>query len=102
MNLPDKVITQVFRSPKEDGMYLYVKKDEGLSRVPEELLKRFGTPQAAMVLVLTPEKKLARASAAKVIENLESQGYYLQLPPLGELDGDMRLMRAQNTKLAGH
>jgi uncharacterized protein YcgL (UPF0745 family) len=91
MNLPDKIITQIFRSPKEEGMYLYVKKDEGLS-----------TPQPAMVLVLTPEKKLARASAEKVIESLESRGYYLQLPPLDELDSDMLKLRTHNSKLAGH
>lgn len=102
MNLPDKIITQIFRSPKEEGMYLYVKKDEGLSRVPEELLTRFGTPQPAMVLVLMPEKKLARASAEKVIESLESRGYYLQLPPLDELDSDMLKLRTHNSKLAGH
>lgn len=34
-----------------------------------------------MVLVLTPEKKLARASVEKVIESIENQGFYLQMPP---------------------
>ncbi len=94
-----KVITEIFRSPREEGMYLYVKKDEGLSRVPEALLQRFGKPQSAMVLVLTPDKALARASADKVLESLESQGYYLQLPPLGDMDDAMRQVRAHNSKM---
>ncbi|MFB3105055.1 MAG: YcgL domain-containing protein, partial [Pseudomonadales bacterium] len=34
----------IYRSSKRDGMYLYVDRDELLSRVPEELLKRFGRP----------------------------------------------------------
>ena len=96
-----KIISEIYRSSKEEGMYLYVKKEEGLSRVPEALLQRFGKPQQAMVLVLTPEKKLARASAAKVIESLENHGYYLQLPPTLGHDDEMQQMRILNSKLSG-
>jgi uncharacterized protein YcgL (UPF0745 family) len=96
-----KVICQVFRSPKEEGMYLYVQKDEGLSRVPDDLLKLFGKPQPAMVLLLTPEKKLARVSVEKVVESLTTQGFYLQLPPRTEQDNEMSQIRALNTKLSG-
>ncbi len=96
-----KIISEIYRSPKEEGMYLYVRKDEGLSRVPEALLQRFGKPQQAMVLVLTPEKKLARAAVEKVIESLETQGYYLQLPPLNEITDEMRQVRTHNSKLSG-
>lgn len=96
-----KIICQIYRSPKEEGMYLYVKKEEGVSKVPEELLKLFGTPQPAMVLLLTPEKKLARVSVEKVADALESQGYYLQLPPRNEQDPEMLAMRSKNSKLSG-
>ncbi len=96
-----KVICQIFRSPKEEGMYLYVKKEEGLTKVPEELLALFGKPLSAMVLLLTPEKKLARVSVEKVVESLESKGYYLQLPPRNEQDPEMSKMRAFNSKLSG-
>jgi uncharacterized protein len=96
-----KVICQIFRSPKEEGMYLYVKKDEGITKVPEELLKLFGKPLPAMVLLLTPEKKLARVSVEKVVESLETQGYYLQLPPRNGQDPEMAQMRAFNSKLSG-
>ena len=96
-----KVICQIYRSAKEEGMYLYVLKEEGLSRVPEELLKLFGKPQPAMVLLLTPEKKLARVSVAKVIESLTEQGFYLQMPPRDQQDAEMAQMRAHNSKLSG-
>lgn len=82
-------------------MYLYVKKDEGLRRVPEELLTLFGKPQQAMVLLLTPGKKLANASVEKVAESLEEKGFYLQLPPRDARDPEMERMRALNSKLAG-
>jgi len=96
-----KIICQIYRSPKEEGMYLYVKKEEGLTRVPEELLALFGKPQAAMVILLTPDKKLARVSVEKVAENLGSQGYYLQMPPRNEQDPEMQDIRAKNSKLSG-
>lgn len=98
----NNIICQIFRSPKEEGMYLYVKKEEGLGRVPEALLTLFGKPQPAMVLLLTPDKKLARVSVEKVAESLESQGYYLQMPPRGEQDPEMAQMRALNSKLSGN
>lgn len=90
-----KVICDILRSPREEGMYLYVKREEGLERVPEALLKRFGRPQAAMTLVLTPERKLARVSAERVLECLEEPGYYLQLPPRPEVEADA-------TRIGGH
>lgn len=96
-----RIICQIYRSPNEDGMYLYVKKEEGLGRVPDELLKLFGAPQPAMVLLLSPDKKLARVSVEKVIESLHTQGFYLQMPPRNEQDEEMRKMRVHNDKLSG-
>ncbi|WP_062065175.1 YcgL domain-containing protein [Cellvibrio sp. OA-2007] len=96
-----KIICEIYRSPKEEGMYLYVKKEEGLTKVPEELLKIFGKPQQAMVLLLTPGKKLAHASVEKVAECLDEQGFYLQLPPRNERDPEAERLRALNSKLSG-
>jgi uncharacterized protein YcgL (UPF0745 family) len=97
-----KIICEIYRSPKEEGMYLYVKKEEGLTKVPEELLRVFGKPQQAMVLLLTPGKKLAHASVEKVAESLEAQGFYLQLPPRNDRDPEAERLRALNSKLSGH
>ncbi len=94
------VICQIYRSRREEGMYLYVKKSEGLASVPEALLQRFGPPEPAMVLKLTPEKKLARADVTRVLEALEEPGYYLQLPPLAEADAEMLALRQHNSKLS--
>lgn len=75
------LICTIYRSSKVEEMYLYVDKKEALARVPEGLLQRFGRPQPALTLVLSPARKLARADAAKVIEAIEKQGFYLQMPP---------------------
>lgn len=74
-------ICEVFRSPRREGMYLYVDKAEGLARVPEHLLTAFGTPESALVLHLKAEQKLARADATEVLDALEDPGFYLQMPP---------------------
>ncbi|MFC0710576.1 YcgL domain-containing protein [Azorhizophilus paspali] len=76
-----KCICSIYKSPRRREMYLYVAKKDALSRVPEGLLAAFGTPQHAFDLVLTPERRLAREDIHKVLENLEKQGYHLQMPP---------------------
>ncbi|MBB2495103.1 YcgL domain-containing protein [Aquipseudomonas ullengensis] len=76
-----KKICSIYRSPRKNEMYLYVLKSDELKRVPEALLAAFGAPQLAFSLVLTPEKPLAREDIHKVLENLENQGYHLQMPP---------------------
>ena len=96
-----KIISQIYRSKKEEGMYLYVKKEEGLTRVPDDLLKLFGKPEPAMVLVLTPEKKLAHAKIENVLVDLETKGFYLQLPPRDQVDQEAKQVRAKNSKLSG-
>jgi uncharacterized protein YcgL (UPF0745 family) len=92
-----KRLIEIFRSPREDGLYLYVDRQEGLSRVPEALLARFGKPESAMVLMLEPTRKLARANASTVLENIQEQGFYLQMPPLP--DSEMFAVRVNNQKL---
>lgn len=76
-----KVICSIYRSTKKADMYLYVEKREGLARVPEALIEVFGKPTGAMTLLITPTKKLARADAQKVLAEIRSKGYYLQMPP---------------------
>ncbi len=74
-------LCEIFRSPRKAEMYLYVDKAAGYADLPEALLKQFGEPESVMTLLLTPDKRLARADAAEVLAQIEAQGYYLQMPP---------------------
>lgn len=76
-----KLICSIYKSPKKDEMYLYVDKSEDLKRVPAALLEMFGRPMGAMTLLLTPEKKLARADVQQVMDCIREKGYFLQMPP---------------------
>lgn len=77
-----KRICAIYRSRRHPGMYLFVDKQEALSRVPEALLQRFGEAEFSMTLLLHPERPLARANAEKVLSEIAEQGFYLQLPPV--------------------
>ncbi len=92
-----KTICSVYRSPKKEGMYLYVAKTDDLRRVPEALMARFGQPQLAMTLVLTADKQLARVEAARVLESIEEKGFYLQMPPAPETH--MQDIHSKNAKM---
>ena len=74
-------VVEIFRSSRKQETYLYVDKARGLEDVPETLLAQLGEQVPAMVLHITPTRKLARADAALVLASIEKQGYYLQMPP---------------------
>ena len=93
-----KLLSDIYRSPRNEEMYLYVQKQDGLARVPEKLQELFGKPVHVTTLLITPERKLARADVGKVINALQDQGYYLQMPPV--VDDEMRVIAAQNSKLS--
>ncbi|NIG87610.1 YcgL domain-containing protein [Serratia symbiotica] len=71
----------IYSSTKRDKTYLYVEKKDDFSRVPQELMKNFGTPRLVMVPSLDERKKLASADSEKVKKSLRDEGDYLQFPP---------------------
>jgi uncharacterized protein YcgL (UPF0745 family) len=92
-----KKISTIYRSPKKEGMYLYVEKAEDLARVPDALLKQFGKPEQAMTLLLHADRVLARVDVKKVMAAIDEQGYFLQMPP--QPDTTMAKIHLLNTKM---
>jgi len=80
-------ICDVYKSVKQPEAYLYVDRVDGLTRVPDALLKKFANPTVALSFSLSEGKKFARTDAETVKSSLTEQGYYLQMPPVivGEL-----------------
>ncbi|WP_086931054.1 YcgL domain-containing protein [Agarilytica rhodophyticola] len=79
-----KKIVDIYRCKKKEGAYIYLAKGSSIDELPQALLEQTGKLELAMTMLLTPEKKLARADVAKVLESLDSQGFYLQMPPAPE------------------
>ena len=70
----------VYKSIKKDETYVFIPATTSLSELPEELLKVLGQAEMVMTLKLTPEKKMARGTAAEVMKSVEKQGFHLQMP----------------------
>ena len=81
MNTAEKVLCDIYKTDKKQEMYLYVARQDGLERLPEPLLQQFGTPILVTTMVLTENKKLARADVRQVMADIASKGFYLQLSP---------------------
>ncbi|ASJ96592.1 MULTISPECIES: YcgL domain-containing protein [Shewanella] len=75
------MICAVYKSRIKADCYLFVEKRNDFERVPEPLMKMFGTPELVMILPLNKRSQLALADIEKVKVELADKGYYLQLPP---------------------
>ena len=72
---------KIFKTNKRDEMYLYVKENMEYESLPESLRQLFGPAIEVMELVLSRDRQLAREDVNQVIDKLEMDGFYLQLPP---------------------
>lgn len=61
--------------------------------IPAELLGMLGETAPVMTLDLSPDRPLAQENVVKVIANLESEGYHLQLPPKEDPSGWLDLKK---------
>lgn len=92
-----KYICDIYSSPKDSEMFVYVRKSEGLSKLPQKLLEMFGKPRHVMTILLRDGRKLARVDVEKVKAAIDDHGYFLQLPP--PKDSYMTEINHHNSKL---
>jgi len=93
--IPKPCLISVYKSKKKDEMYLFVAKQQGFSQLPDSLLKVYGQPEPVFDLLLTPAKKLARADAVEVLNEINEQGFYLQMPPADNEVADLVKLKEQ-------
>jgi len=74
------MICYVYRSNRKRDTYLYLTQKDDFSQIPETVMNIFGPPEYSLSFDLHPEKKLAQADPVEVINKLEADGFYLQLP----------------------
>jgi len=72
----------IYKSLKKTDMYLYLREDAPFESLPAALLGLFGRAEEVMRLELSSARRLVREDVVVVIENLTTQGYHLQLPPV--------------------
>ena len=71
----------VYKSARKPDTYLYLTDHGEFQNLPGELQQIFGAPERVMRLELSQTSRLARVDASAVIQELEENGYFLQLPP---------------------
>ena len=74
-----RMFCHIYRSNRKVDTYLYLADKDDFSILPEEMLKIFGDPEFSFSFELSKDKKLVMEDAGEVLNNLESQGYHLQL-----------------------
>lgn len=100
-----QLLCEVYRCSKKEGMYVYVEKSQNegdvIDTLPDSLKQTSGRMELAMTLILTPDKKLARANASDVINAVRDQGFYLQMPPVmsAEAQATSNAINEANNKL---
>jgi uncharacterized protein YcgL (UPF0745 family) len=75
------VLCAIYKSSKKQETYLYVPGRDDFSKVPETLMKTFGSPVFLMIMPLKKDREMARIDINKLRKELKIKGFYLQLPP---------------------
>lgn len=73
------MLCHIYRSNHKLDTYLYLVEKDDFSVIPADLLRVFGIPEFSFSFDLTRGRELAREDSGEVLENLENQGYHLQL-----------------------
>ena len=77
----------VYRSERKNDTYVYMKVGVEMTELPESVTQFMGDLTQVLEVDLS-KKKLAHADVKQVMAAIETQGFYLQLPP--EIDDVMR------------
>lgn len=71
----------VYRSRRMPDTYIYIKQSASIEDLPEGLAQKFRNPEPFLEIELHAKRYLQQADPIKVMTAIETQGYYLQLPP---------------------
>ena len=71
----------IYRSKFKKGMYIYLGEKDHFEAIPSDLRKKLGTLEFTFSMTITESKKLVRIDAKQVMQQLEKDGFYLQMPP---------------------
>ena len=83
---------EIYKSSKKDEMYLYVarvntpedqQQADVLTVLPEPMRLAFGRATLVMQLELNESKKLARVNVLHVMDSIQTNGFFIQMPPEG-------------------
>ena len=75
------MICYIYKSIRKPDYYLYTGKKDDFNCVPEELLKLLGNLEYVFEVQVDENTGLASSDPEVVLDNINNNGYYLQIPP---------------------
>jgi uncharacterized protein YcgL (UPF0745 family) len=79
--LPDSLLVDVFKTARRPETFLFLPQGLALADWPEGLADVFTPAEKVLSLNLSARQPLAAQPASRVMEEIASRGYFLQLPP---------------------
>ncbi|KLI97712.1 YcgL domain-containing protein [Luteimonas sp. FCS-9] len=76
----------VYKSQRKADTYVYLAARDAFDVLPAPLRAELGALAFVLDVALTPDRRLARENPAHVRENLQAQGFHLQMPPRAAAD----------------
>lgn len=74
----------VYKGDKKEDSYLFLSQEYDVDTIPSDfpaaILRMMGELSLVLEFDLKPDRSMPQADAKKVLADLETQGYYLQLP----------------------
>jgi uncharacterized protein YcgL (UPF0745 family) len=80
---------RIYRSERKAETYLYLADGLAFEDLPDSLRHAFGAPAFVMRLEIGPDTRLARVDGAEVLQALEEDGFFLQLPPKHPIEEEL-------------
>ena len=75
------MLVWVYKSSRKANTYLYLTRRNDFAHVPDSLMALLGRLTSVLQFDITKRENLPNADIGTVIQCLEENGYYLQLPP---------------------
>ncbi len=69
----------VYKSSRKQGYYVYLATKDKFDSIPDAMQKKLGDLELTLEFTLSADRKLAREDPVVVLENLQKQGFHLQI-----------------------
>lgn len=69
----------VYSSSKKRGYYVYLAEKDTFDVIPDNLRSALGELSLAVTFELSPQRKLAQEDPEKVRQNIEMNGFHIQI-----------------------
>ncbi len=88
--MPDNCF--VYRCAKKQDMYIYLAEENNFDSIDENLKRALGDLTFALALDLNKNTRLAKEDPVKVMANLKTQKFHLQLPAKTSIESLMAII----------